>query len=306
MHLKLSALFFFAIVTSSAMANGDPSAQIQPDTDNKSPFDGFKVGLQGGIVFTEGKMSVEAADLTNGITIPVSADKSGKGVIGGAHAGYDKVFENNFLIGVEVFGEYAAAKGKVLDPNTLTLAVSGKADLGWSIGIMARVGYVIERTFLYLGVGWVGTDWKLKGVADSSTVPNGGVHNFTKTKVISAARFTAGIGTEIIERVILGLEGSYSTYQSQILDPAKNIRYAAHYLLELKGRNAATWSVAVGNYHSTTRSHHVRYKDLVYEHFKGVRQQTQPISHMLTTNSIGSIKPYELFGYYVKKSVAIR
>lgn len=87
---------------------------------------------------------------------------------------------------------------------------------------------------------------------------------------------------------------------TEMLDPAKNVRYAAKFLRHLKVTEKKPWSEAVGNYHSRTQIHHSRYKAKVYETLNTVNQSTKskkPVKpepgQTILAQSSGSLYSYE-------------
>ncbi|MGB0935372.1 MAG: transglycosylase SLT domain-containing protein [Alphaproteobacteria bacterium] len=61
----------------------------------------------------------------------------------------------------------------------------------------------------------------------------------------------------------------------QMFDPLQNARYAAKLLRQHKNEPRATWSKAVGNYHSKTVKHHNRYRAQYQKALAKVRGQQQ-------------------------------
>jgi hypothetical protein len=53
----------------------------------------------------------------------------------------------------------------------------------------------------------------------------------------------------------------------EMFEPAHNVAQGAKYLKQLKSHKNQAWSTAVGNYHSFTPVHHIRYKNLVLKNF---------------------------------------
>lgn len=77
-------------------------------------------------------------------------------------------------------------------------------------------------------------------------------------------------------QINIGHHGHNFPSVDHMLDPAKNVRYAAQFLKDLKSKEGTTWSTAVGNYHSTTDEHHKRYKELVFKSIPKVsKEQSQ-------------------------------
>lgn len=176
-------------------------------------YDGFKMGAQVGGVFSAGKARINAFDRTNNVYDTRPANKSERSPLLGLHLGWDKVSESGFLFGIELFGDRQRLTGKVGEPHRNQNSLYMKASSDYSFGANGRLGYVFEKTALYIGLGWVGTHWKLNGVIDS-TVNGGRQTSFAKTKILSGLRLSAGMGTALSDKILASIEGGYTIYKS--------------------------------------------------------------------------------------------
>src|SRR5260221_6194271 len=124
-------------------------------------FDGFKVGLESGIGISGGKSELVTSNDVP-FTFKIKSDKSNRGFIGGGHLGYDKVFTNRLVLGIETFVDFYTLHGKLNDPNHLNdLTRSFKSKAEWSVGVMGRIGYAFDQALVYFGAGWIGTESKI-------------------------------------------------------------------------------------------------------------------------------------------------
>ena len=149
----------------------------------------------------------------------------GSTAFGELFAGYNWVYPNNWLTGVELLGKYGSAK--LTSHNNITVAAPGGGGIGniqnttesekftWSIVPSARLGILTTPTTLFYGrAGWAFTGVK-------ATIFDNGTNQFTdqgagvgvsKSKVINGPQL--GIGTEfvVMNNMRLGLEADYTWY----------------------------------------------------------------------------------------------
>jgi len=60
----------------------------------------------------------------------------------------------------------------------------------------------------------------------------------------------------------------------EALDPVHNVAYATSFLVDLR-RSTKSWTNAVKNYHSRTRSLHIPYRKRVYQAWRDLRQRAR-------------------------------
>jgi opacity protein-like surface antigen len=152
---------------------------------------------------------------------------NGKGstAFGEIFAGYNWVYPNNWLTGVELLGKFGSAK--LTSHNAITIVAPGGGGVGniqnttvsekftWSVVPSARLGIITTPTTLFYGrAGWAFTGAK-------ATIFDNGLNQFTdqgagvgasKSKVINGPQL--GIGTEfaMMNNMRLGLEVDYTWY----------------------------------------------------------------------------------------------
>ncbi len=187
-------------------------------------FDGPFIGAQVGLAQSDGKFARDASLITNAAPLfPAGtnvdsqrADLSTKGVIGGIHLGWDKVFENKWLLGLEIYGDLSSLDGKSssrarnnIPGGTGVVVGSAKVDMDWSIGVNVRGGVIISDTLAYLSLGWVGSDWEVRHTLGNSTET---LVSGKKDEFKSGFRVGLGMATMLNDNLMLGLEAAYSWY----------------------------------------------------------------------------------------------
>ena len=89
------------------------------------------------------------------------------------------------------------------------------------------------------------------------------------------------------------------TSLEEAFDPQTNVRYSAKFLLDLKSR-FATWSNAVGYYHSATPEFHFKYRQKVLNKWRETRQQN-PNGLAIAPYTVASNTPYDYKTYKPSK-----
>ncbi|MEN8236086.1 MAG: outer membrane beta-barrel protein [Pseudomonadota bacterium] len=173
-------------------------------------FDGPFIGAQIGIAQSDGKFEVQDRSV-NSLNQVQGGDLSTKGVVGGIHLGWDKVFQNKWLLGLEVYGDLSSLNGKasLSQTNTAGFGGSNKVDMDWSIGVNVRGGVIISDTLAYLSLGWVGSDWEIR---QTDNRPGSDNRNAKKDKFKSGFRVGLGMATMLNDNLMLGVEAAYSWY----------------------------------------------------------------------------------------------
>lgn len=177
-------------------------------------FDGPFIGAQVGLAQSDGKFTFRNSDRSgaNPQTAVSSSDLSTKGVIGGIHLGWDKVFQNKWLLGLEVYGDLSSLDGKrsFTDGDPAGASTDGnKVDMDWSIGINVRGGVIISDTLAYLSLGWVGSDWEIRQTTHNTATAS---VDAKKDKFKSGFRVGLGMATMLNDNLMLGLEAAYTWY----------------------------------------------------------------------------------------------
>ncbi|MGB0935267.1 MAG: hypothetical protein ACPGXY_04285 [Alphaproteobacteria bacterium] len=176
----------------------------------------------------------------DGNLISMNGDMSALGVIGGLHAGWDKVFNGKWLLGIELTGDLSSASGdfQATGPNARNAANNGflagdnikvDADMDWAIGVNVRAGAIIHDCLVYLALGWMGADWEMKTTytprqirVDAAGAPNAaGAVNATfatrshkKDKFKSGFRLALGTSMMVNEHLMAGVEAAYTWFGS--------------------------------------------------------------------------------------------
>lgn len=168
------------IIAALSILSSICDAQASP-SDYRS---GFYIGLEGGIISYNTQITFDGVD--------DPAGRSGAGY--GAMLGYSHV-KNQWLIGAEMVVNFAS----VPNPYTFDPAVTGFSELdlrrGASIGLDARVGYVIAgKVLLYGSVGYSANKQSVRIDGVSLNLFPGGAAD------AEFAAFQSGIGTEIAVR----------------------------------------------------------------------------------------------------------
>jgi outer membrane immunogenic protein len=147
-----------------AMKPADPIAPVAAPFDWTGPY----VGLHAG--YGWGK---EHDDLSeNGVgapTGPTGDNFSLSGFIGGAHAGYNYQFANQFVLGVEGDIDYSNLNGDTHFTNPAPGTIKFKTE--WQGSARLRAGYAIDNFLLYAtgGIAFANAELKVNGSSDTNT-----------------------------------------------------------------------------------------------------------------------------------------
>ncbi len=164
-------------------------------------FDGPYIGAGIGIGIGDADLQVVTATPGSG----GDSDLATLGVVGGIHGGWDKVFQNKWLLGLFVFGDLSSMDGKFTDRTEGEDTVTVKVDMDWSIGAGVRGGVVLGDCLIYLHAGWIGSEWEIK-------TPSKKDDDF-----LNAFRLGVGFETMLNEHIALGGEYAYSWYEDHKL-----------------------------------------------------------------------------------------
>lgn len=167
---------------------------------------GFYVGAAGGYATSSGSLTRNVKIGANS-TQKSSMDMSAKGAVGSLFVGYDHIFRNALLAGLELDATLNGMKGQVepellLSPNKEKTILEAKDSYGLSL----RLGALLQETFLVYGkLGIVTTKFNLKnqmvGFADKAT-----------SKRLTGFAFGAGFQVPLTDRFHLGGEYVHTRY----------------------------------------------------------------------------------------------
>lgn len=165
-------------------------------------FDGGYVGVGLGYGQSTGKS--EASVYNNiapgGFYSRVSGDRAAKGVLGGLHAGWDKVWQDKWLFGLEVTGDLSSVEGKIKDTAN-NPQLHSKTRMKYGFGANLRAGVVMHDVLGYLSLGYSGTHWE-QDIAATGAV----VGKKTHKKFLNGFRAALGMGTMLNEHLMLSGE----------------------------------------------------------------------------------------------------
>lgn len=199
MKKVLGVLLTTTILSSTALANGAPEPCVQA----APSWTSWKLGVQLGYAHSANDAKFRKVT-GNQNTVLLANDLASDGVIGGFHAGYDQQFNSNWTYGVEVFIDFSDVDGSVSGRNANSTAKMN-ASMDWGLGITARLGYALNDSLFYGGVGLVGYDWDVKGVSN-------GTFTTSDDKFAAGLRLTLG-AAQRFDNILLGLEGNYTFFE---------------------------------------------------------------------------------------------
>ncbi|ADV46928.1 outer membrane protein [Nitratifractor salsuginis] len=181
-------------LSSFAMAGGDivPVAPAPADS-----WSGFYVGLQAGGIWGNADVNIPAYPSN------FSLDPDGFG--GGVYAGYNWLLENDFLIGLEVAGNFISA-----DDEGLSGGMGGekyKVEQNWDAAILLRIGKVIDDTWMPYVTG--GVAWT---ELETSYIPDGGWGS--KKDTVNGWTIGAGVEMKLTTNIHARIEYRYTDYDT--------------------------------------------------------------------------------------------
>lgn len=236
--------------SSVVLANGGlaPAPAAAPEY-----FDGFVVGLEGGMQHLAGNVKDNASQVSSDETTYIRQkitqvyfasdtnsldnDVADNTLSGGLFAGYGKVFNSAYYIGGELYGRYAhntinTHSSGVLnlfqlntsDPNWTSekFSTSINVDSDWSFGGALKLGYLVTpKTMIYLLAGVENSRFKVDvnhTVSDPKILSNGIPFPWSTNYSFSENRwaFVPGIGIETMlsDNLSLKAEYTYADYGS--------------------------------------------------------------------------------------------
>ena len=148
---------------------------------------------------------------------------SALGAIGGIHGGWNWVFKNKWLVGVEVWGDLASLDDSLNAGSSLGANMKTSDEMEWSIGAALKGGVIVnDSTLAYVSLGWVGSDWETKTTVSSTPALAGAnptvSQTFKHSKFLNGFRPALGVAVKVTNRIYVSGEGAYSFYQSHSND----------------------------------------------------------------------------------------
>ncbi|MCA0369763.1 MAG: outer membrane beta-barrel protein [Proteobacteria bacterium] len=183
---------------------------------------GFAVGLHGGYVTAENRLSNVGLPGTAGVINYGSSDVSGRGGLIGLDLSYGHVFANKLFAGLEIKGDLQSVKGQtsvnVRTPLTFNQEVKAKE----SFGAALKLGGLVDKALPYLLVGVVSTKFETRLGAQNASAAIALVgRDIKKTKRLTGVEFGAGIDLPVTERMTVGgryVHTEYSNFTSSFND----------------------------------------------------------------------------------------
>ncbi len=175
-------------LSSFAIAGGD-IAPVMP-ADNWS---GFYVGVQMGGIAGNADVSIPS--------YPSSFGLDPDGVAGGIYAGYNWLLDNDWLIGIEVSGNFISSDDEGLSGNGTERY---RLEQNWDAAILLRIGKVIDDTWMpYItgGAAWTELEASYPGTTRGSS-----------KDTISGWTLGAGIEVKLSTNIHARIEYRHSDY----------------------------------------------------------------------------------------------
>lgn len=199
---KNGLVLFLAVISMGVMA----------DNNFSGPYAGFSIGYV--------KSQDQNMEFDRGILSGWSTKSTPDGSLLGLTVGYNKLLDNNILIGIESDFEYRNANDtgvyeKLGVPNPDYFI---KTDVHNAASVRIRAGYLFnkEQTLLYITGGYARAKIE-RTYFDTSTAP------FSQSITKSQNGWTAGIGLEhfVMERLSVQAKYRFSDYGNKIFNPNK-------------------------------------------------------------------------------------
>jgi outer membrane immunogenic protein len=204
-----------------------PAPAPAPAPVERSHFHGPHIGAQVGVGVGHTGFDHQVYRFQSGtpgrvLYLRANGRRSEAGVLGGLHAGWDWVFNNKFLAGVEASGDLSSLSGKISAVNASFHNAHTKTDMDWSVTVGARGGMVMDQTALYVSASWVGAEWEIRQTMDTrgSTAAVGGfsgrANEHKKSHFLNGFRPAIGMATFLDKdgKFLLSLEAGYTWFES--------------------------------------------------------------------------------------------
>ena len=196
-----------ALITAALAA---PSAMAEGKT-------GFNVGLMGGYTTSSTKADRQYVntgtntDTGQGVN---SSDLGGGGGLFGLQVGYDYVFSNMGVVGLDVFGMWNGHRGDTSSANIPGTAgdLKHQMKMKYSFGVAAKFGYFFKKDTLgFIRIGYINSKFE-----NSTSLTLGG-QTGTVTDKKNHSGFLIGVGVDlpVTDRVTVGIEYDYAAYQKK-------------------------------------------------------------------------------------------
>lgn len=180
-----------------------------------SKFDGFYAGVQVGYVDGKDKGQEYKDGVANTYTQKTTPDS----LLIGGFVGFNKVLENNMLVGIETDYEYRGGSDKSFqkDEGVPDLDYPVKTKLKDAGSLRARLGYLFneDKTLGYLTAGYATAN--VKRTFSDLSPPNSEYHSKWHDG------WTAGFGAEhlVSEKILVKAEYRYSDYGRETISTAQ-------------------------------------------------------------------------------------
>ena len=187
------------------------AANAAADVRNMS---GFYAGGNFGYGMSSAKATVNSKNVAAARSVAVNQDLGLKGMRGGLHLGWGKVFQNKLYAGLEASADLSNTDGKS-DSTASNANLNMTAKRRNSFGIAARLGGMLGSMLTYVKLGVDTAKWKFSATETNSDAL-GGVGSSSATKNERLTGFVTGLGMEtmITDRVIVGAEWTYTRYRN--------------------------------------------------------------------------------------------
>lgn len=183
----------------------------------ETKFDGFYAGIQAGYADGKDKGKEYNNDIFSGFTQKTTPD----GGLFGAYLGYNKVFENSLLVGLEADYELRDGDDKSFQKNQgrYDPQYTAKTELKDAASVRARLGYVFNegKTLGYLTAGYAMVNIK-RTMTDALNEGLASVPSQSERKWHQG--WTVGFGAEhfIADKISLKADYRYSGYDRRTIN----------------------------------------------------------------------------------------
>lgn len=195
----------FAAVT--AIAGGEDTALPLDPAHN---FSGFYFGAGAGFSNQYVKHTVYTGpNQTGGYVVKRYHGDFGAAIQG--LAGYNYAFNQNWLAGLTLNGEYDTNNESV-GRSSGAMGPNGSFNINWQVGLSAQIGYApYQRSMYYFGIGPEWGNFKHSYSVNSAT-------QFNRESVLTGGRFAIGARQLICDSLLLGEELNYTYYSSMSMN----------------------------------------------------------------------------------------
>jgi len=200
-----------AALSSFAMAGGDIAPVVPAPADSWS---GFYVGAQVGGTWGDADTTFYDRREDNRWKKYDISKSNPNGFLGGVYAGYNWLFDNNWLIGMEGSYNWSNAKddGAIIRDGIVIPVHEFEVRQKWEAAIIARVGKVIDDSYMPYILG--GATWtKLNGIIKFETGDEDTSGSVKKDDTIAGWTIGAGVEFKLTESLHARAQYRYNNYQ---------------------------------------------------------------------------------------------